>query len=138
MNPVLINGKNYDWSDLTWIILGIPLAGITEINYSRKRMRKNNYGAGNEPVGYGLGNFEYSGDITVFTEVVNQILETAPGRSILEIPPFSATNMFSGDGVAFTTHILNNITFVEDNFSAKQGDTALYSKLPFIYAGLKK
>lgn len=136
MKSVLINGINYSWSNLSWIMFGVPLVGITEINYSRKRDAKNNYGAGNEPISRGYGNFEYSGDITVYTDELRQILKTAPGKSILEIPPFSAKLMFKGEGVPFTTDKLSNISFTEDPFSGKQGDSALMCKLPFIFAGL--
>jgi hypothetical protein len=111
---------------------------ITEINYSRKRERKNNYGAGGEPVSYGLGNFTYEGDITLFVDEIQNILQTAPNRSILEIPPFTITVIFSGSGVPTTTHKLLNVTFTEDPFAAKQNDSALPVKVSFVYAGLGK
>lgn len=136
MKSVLINGVNYSWANLSWVIFGIPMVGITEISYTRKRDSKNNYGAGNEPVSIGYGNFEYSGSITVYTDELRQISKSAPNKSILEISPFSATNIFSGDGVNYQTDKLSNIRFLEDPFASKQNDTSILCKLPFIFAGL--
>lgn len=134
----MINGVNYAWGNLSWVIFGVPLIGITEMEYTRKRVVKNNYGAGDEPTSRGLGNFEYSGSITVYTDEIRAILKNAPNKSILEIPMFSATNIFSGDGVLYNTDKLKNISFTEDPFAAKQGDTAILCKIPFEFAGLFK
>jgi hypothetical protein len=136
--PVLINGKNYDWGSVSFIIFNVPIVGITEIEYSRKQKKELNYGAGTEPTGYGLGNKEYSGSISIYADVLKDFISTVPDRSILSIPPSSATVIFSGDGVQFTTDKLKNIMFTEDPFSVKQNDTAIIIKLPFIFAGLNK
>lgn len=138
MNPVFINGKLYDWGNLSWILFGIKLVGITEINYTHKRDSPNQYGAGYEPIGYGYTNFEYMGDISVYKEELIPINNVSPERSILKIPPFSAINEFSGDGVAYYTETLLNIRFTEDPFAGKQNDTGLIVKIPFVFAGLIK
>lgn len=136
--PVVINGQNVAWADISLILFGVPVSRITDINYTRKRARKNNYAAGAEPVSYSFGNIEYEGDITLFVDEVQAILATAPGTSILEIPPFSATVMAGGNGIAPFTHKLKNISFTEDPFTVKQGATLIEVKIPFVYAGLYK
>lgn len=138
MNSILINGKNYDWGNLSWIIFGIKLVGITEINYTKRRDAPNNYGSGYEPISYGYTNFEYMGDISVYIDELVPIRKASPDFDILKIPPFSATNMFSGDGVVFRTEQLKNIRFTEDPFTSKQNDTNIIVKIPFVFAGLFK
>lgn len=136
--PPLINGKNWDWGDILFVLFGTPVVGITEINYGRTRGSENNYGAGHEPVGYGNKNFEYKGDITVYMEEIEALLAKAPNRSILEIPPFTINVSFGGLGVATTIHKLKNVRFTEDVFAGKQNDSMLLMKIPFTYAGLIK
>lgn len=134
----LINGINYSWVDITVVVFGVPLTQITSIEYKRKREKKNNYGAGPEPVSRGKGNYEYEGSVTLYMDVIQQILATSPGFSILEIPPFSIIVEFSGDGVPLSTHTLDNVEWTEDPLEGKQGDTSLLCKLPFVFAGLNK
>lgn len=136
MNPVFINGKCYDWGNLSWVIFGVPLAGITSINYGRKRQSVNNYGAGYEPIGHGYKNFEYEGSISVYTDELLAWTQATTTKSILELPLFSATNIFSGDGVVYRTDKLKNIRFLEDPFKANQNDSSLVQTVPFTYAGL--
>ena len=137
---MLINGQNYAWSDLAWIIFGnIPMVGITEIDYKRDRESVNNYGAGNEPVSYGYKNFTYSGSISIYVDELRAILSTAPNKSILEIPPSNATVTFgvSGGAVPVSKDVIKNIRFTSDPFSSKQNDSAIIVKIPFVFAGLE-
>jgi hypothetical protein len=134
--PVLVNGKNYDWTDIQAVIFGLPLVGITEINYKRKRSSKNNYGGGGEPVSYGYGNVEYEGDMSVYVDELVNIRSAAPGTSIIEIPAFSMLIICGGVGTTQFTDSLKNIRITEDPFASKQGDTMIIVKVPFEFAGL--
>lgn len=135
---MLINGKNYSWVNLKLVIFGVPVIGVTEINFSEKQMKVNNYGFGNQPVSRGSGNISYEGDLTVFIEEVRALNAAAPDGKLINIPPFSATLIYSGDGVNFATDVLSNIEFTENNFGGKQNDSLMTVKLPFIFAGLKQ
>ena len=53
MATPLINGVNYSWSNIKFNLFGVPVVGITEINYTRKQNKENQYGAGVEPVSRG-------------------------------------------------------------------------------------
>lgn len=134
----LINGKNYDWGNVEFIMLGVPVIGITEINYTHDKDSVNNYGMGNEPVSYGNKNNIYSGDITIFFDELVAIQRTAPRRSILNIHPFTATVIFGGDAVNYLTHKVKNIRFTKKPYNFKQNDGLMVSKLTFAYAGLEE
>lgn len=133
----LINGKNYDWGNITFVLYGTPVIGITEINYDRSRESPNNYGAGYEPVSYGNKNFTYAGDISIYFDELNAIVNspTTPNRSILEIPPDTIIVQFEGDGVPLTVHRLKNVRFLKDPFGSKQNDSNIIVKIPFAFAG---
>lgn len=136
--PIMINGKNYDWATITAVILGVPIIGITDISYDVDRASTNNYGAGDNPVGYGNKNFVYGGgSMNIYKEEQMQIEKVAPNKNLLEIPPFTITVIFSGDGVTFTTDKISNVRFTKRSFAAKQGDAMLMAKTPFEFAGLQ-
>ena len=54
MATPLINGINYAWANVKVIILGVPVVGITKIDYKIKQKKENQYGAGYEPVSSGV------------------------------------------------------------------------------------
>ena len=41
----LINGKSYEWADIVVNVLGVPIIGITNIEYEEKQGMENIYGA---------------------------------------------------------------------------------------------
>ena len=68
-NP-LINGVTYSWSNVKLVLFGVPVIGITQIEYKRKQNKENNYGMGTDPISRGYGNKEYEGKIN-FSRAVN-------------------------------------------------------------------
>lgn len=51
----LINGMLYSWADIVATINGVPLTGITGIEYGDSQDVVNKYGAGRHPVGRAKG-----------------------------------------------------------------------------------
>lgn len=138
MSAVLINGKNYSWSNVTAIVLGVAVVGITKIDYKRKQKKENNYGAGVEPISRGYGNKEYEGSLTIYTDEWKRIIAAAPGRDPLDIPAFDIQVSFSGDGVPATRETLKAVEFLEDPFEASQDDTKLMVTIPLIIGAIKR
>ena len=56
MATPLINGINYSWANVKVILFGVPVVGITKIEYKTKQKKENQYGAGYEPISRGYGN----------------------------------------------------------------------------------
>jgi len=139
MVSVLQNGKNYSATNVTPIVLGIPVLGTTELSYNHKIKDENHYGLGAQPTSYGQGIETYDGgSITVSFDEMQQILATAPNNTIINIPPSTITVVFDGLGVLHTVHKILNVRFTEDPFTVKSGDTIMYCKIPFNFAGLDK
>jgi hypothetical protein len=138
MEPVLVNGKNYDWGNLTLMLFGTSVVvGFTEISYEVNQDSVNNYGAGYEPVSYGKKKKEYKDiSLTLYTEELRAIKAGAPGGILQNIPPFSIKVMFSGDSVNFATDTLLNCRFKNDPFSGKQDDSMFMCKLNIAWAGI--
>lgn len=128
----LINGINYAWANIKFNLFGVPVVGITEITYSRKQKKENNYGAGVEPISRGYGQREYEGSITIYLDEWKRIIAAAPNRDPLDIKPFDVQVLFGGSSVQFAQDTLRSCEFLEDPMDAKQGDTKLMVKIPIV------
>lgn len=134
----LVNGVNYAWANISVVLFGVPLVGIRSIDYKRKQDKKNNYGAGIVPVSRGYGNEEYEGSIELYTDTWKKIIAASPNRNPLQIPFFDIPVAFGGSSVSADRDILRAVEFLEDPLEGKQGDTALYVKIPLIIGGIDR
>lgn len=130
--PVLVNGVNYDWGNITLTLFGVPVIGITKINYKRSQKKENNYGWSRDPVSRGYGNFEYEGEIELYTDEWKRIIAASPQRNPLQIPWFDIPVVYGGTQVLATRDILRACEFLEDPLAANQGDTKLLVTIPLI------
>lgn len=132
MATPLINGINYSWANITLVLFGVPVVGITKIDYKRKQKKENNYGVGAQPVSRGYGNYEYEGSIEIYQDEWKRIIAASPNKDPLTIPPFEIQVVYSGRGIAAEKDILKAVEFMEDNFTANSGDTKLMVTVPLI------
>jgi hypothetical protein len=128
----LINGISHSWANVKLNLFGVPVVGITEINYARKQKKENNYGSGVDPVSRGYGNVENEGSITIYREEWLRIIQASPNRDPLQIPPFDIQVLFGGSSVSFAQDTLRAVEFTNDPFEGKQGDSALMVKLDLV------
>jgi hypothetical protein len=132
----LINGTNYSWSNVSLVLFGVPVVGITKIEYKKKQKKDDNYGIGTEPVSRGYGNSEYEAKITIYKDEWNGIIAAAPSRDPLAIPPFDIQVSFGGSRVSASLDVLQACEFLEDAFTVGQGDTKIMIELPLRIAGI--
>jgi hypothetical protein len=134
----LINGVNYSWANITLILFGVPVVGITKISYKRAQKKENNYGMGAQPVSRGYGNYEYGGSIELYLDEWNRIIAASPNRDPFQIGPFDVPITFGGNGVQATKHVLRAVEFTEDNFDSSQGDTKIMITVPLVIGAIDK
>ena len=137
MTP-LINGINYSWANITLTLFGVPVVGITKIEYKRKQKKENNYGAGSQPVSRGYGNYEYEGSIELYVDEWKRIIAASPNRDPLSIAPFDIQVVFAGAGITVEKDVLRSVEFMEDPLTASQGDTKLMVTIPLIIGLIDK
>jgi hypothetical protein len=137
MTP-LINGISYSWSSISFVLFGVPVAGILNIEYKRKQAKTNNYGAGKEPVSRGYGKNEYEGSIEIYLDEWKRIIAAAPNRDPLAIGWFDIPVLYGNSVADATKDVLRAVEFLEDPFAAKEGDTKLTVKLPLIIAAITR
>ena len=138
MPTPIINGINYSWANVSLVLFGVPVVGVTKIEYKRKQKKDNNYGAGSQPVSRGYGNYEYEGSIEIYTDEWKRIIEAAPQRDPMLIAPFDINVTFAGRGLAAEKDVLRAVEFTEDPLSANQGDTKLMVTIPLIIALIER
>jgi len=136
-NTPLINGVNYSWANIKLVLFGVPVVGITKIEYKKKQKKENHYGMGTEPVSRGYGNVEYEGKITLYKDEWNAIIAASVNRDPLAIDFFDIQVSFSGTRVATSLDVLHACEFLEDPFTIGQGDTKVMIDLPLIIGSIE-
>ena len=135
--PTLINGRAYDWSQITANIGGVPVAGITGVSYEETQEIADNYGAGNRPVSRGFGIIESTGSVTLSMNEVERIQLASPNGLLSGIPEFDITITFaSADGLP-ANHTLKSCRFKGNKRDMSQGDTAIDVELDLQIAEIK-
>jgi hypothetical protein len=135
---VLVNGTNYSYSNVSFMLFGIVVTGITKISYRRKQNKENNYGWGDKPISRGYGNYEYEGSIELYMDEWKKIIAAAPNRDPFQIPPFDIPVVFGGTRVTADKDVLRSAEFTEDGFDASQGDTKLLVTVPLIIGDIER
>lgn len=133
----LVNGVNYAWVNISFVLFGIPVKGIKKISYKKKTEKTNNYGAGSEPVSRASGRSEYEASIQLYRDEWQKIIDVAPDQDPLTIPPFDVPVVFGGSRVTAKTDVLQAVEFLEDAFDCGEGDTSIMIDIPLIIAGIK-
>jgi hypothetical protein len=132
MATPLINGVSYGWGNIKLVLFGVPVVGITKIDYKSKQTKENIYGSGYKPVSRGYGKYEYEGSIEIYTEEWKNIIRSSPNRDPLSISMFDIQVVFESDKVVFTTDTLKNCEFLENPLSVSEGDTSIKVTIPLI------
>lgn len=138
MATPLINGVAYSWSTIGFVLFGVPVAGIVSIEYNRKQEKTNNYGAGVEPVSRGYGRKTYDGSIEIYLDEWKKVIAASPNRDPLQIGWFDIPVTYGNSIADATSDTLRAVEFMEDPFTAKEGDTKLTVKIPLIIGAIER
>jgi hypothetical protein len=132
----LINGASYEWADITLNIMGVPIVGITNIEYKQDQDMMNVYGAGRMPVSRGYGKITPEAKITLLMEEVEAISAAAQNVSALgliqDIPEFDIVVAYLDSRKTPVVHKLRNCRFKNNNRVTKTGDQSIEVQLDLI------
>lgn len=134
----LINGINYSWANVSLVLFGVPVIGITKIEYKRKQKKENNYGFGSHPISRGYGNYEFEGSIELYLEEWKAIIANSPQRDPLLIGPFDIPVIYGGSRVSADKDVLRSVEFMEDPLGTNQGDQRILVNIPLIIASIER
>lgn len=122
-----INGKQYDWEDITISAPQGVMANITDISYSDGQAIGVRYGKGGVPTGYGRQNYEASGSMTIDIEEWERLKKTF-GSTLYDHTPFNINVSYAMDGSATITDKLKSIKITKVSTSNSQGGENAGSK----------
>ncbi len=130
-----INGKLFDWEDITVALpTGISI-GITEIAYKDSQEVTLRYGKGAIPRGYGRGNYEGSGSMSLDADEFERLsiyLQSSGGGAIYDHLPFPITVCYANTGQSPVTDVLPLVKITSIDVSNSQGgDNAGAKKVEF-------
>ncbi len=115
------------------VLFGVPVVGITKIDYKSKQNKENLYGAGYKPVSRGYGKYEYEGSIEIYTDEWKRIIAASPNRDPLSIAPFDINIVFlAGTRNLPNKDVLKMCEFLENPLSSSEGDTSIKVTIPLI------
>jgi len=128
----LINGKSYEFADITCVVLGVPIVGITAIEYSEDANITNVYGTGRHPISRGLGQITPTAKITMLMEEVNNIVSVAPNGRLYDIPEFDIIVTYTDVNLVPVVHVINNVRFKNNKVTTATGDTSIPVELDLV------
>lgn len=122
----LINGVLYSWAEVVVTIAGVPVTGVTSIEYGDKQDIANRYGAGRHPVGRSKGRITPSGKITLYLEEVESIQRTTTNGRLQDVPFFDIqVSYLKDEGSPIVIDKIRNCSMLDNTRKLKEGDTGV-------------
>lgn len=120
----LINGKVYDWSDITINVDGLENMEVQEISYDDGEEDEVIYGKGGKPRGYGTGNYSATVKVTLLREDYNELCRfiKKKGKRFFRYVIPKITVSFANEDSGTTTDVLHKVKFNKRSFKSAQGD----------------
>jgi len=119
-----VNGKAYDFSDMTIETLPGVAEYVTSINYDDEVALKPVFGKSRIPLGYAQGKFKGSGSLTILREgylILNQAAEALGG--IYFMPPFPIVVSYGTDGEPTSIDTLPLVKFQKRSRKQMQAES---------------
>jgi len=132
----LINGVEYTHADIIFNILGVPVIGMTSIDYSDPQDITLNYGTGQQPVSRGFGAVKPQASVTLTMKEIQRLTNAAPGGKIQNIPDFDIGVNFATEAGDFTRHRLIRCRFKGRNPNSAVNNSQIEEKLELSVADI--
>lgn len=138
---VLVNGKFFDWGDISISLLPFSpvLISVKEISYSEECETQTIYGLGRNPIGYGNGNWKAQGNLVLSKHEFENIAFLAPNGLLNLDPRIVTINIVyteNGEGKHNpAAETLMGIKFISISDKSVQNEKNLSTSLNFIILG---
>lgn len=128
----LVNGKSYEFADVSLNVLGADLVGCQAINYGETADIKNVYTTGRFATSRTYGQVTPTASITFLMEDVQSIMAVAPFGRIYEIPEFDIVVCYTDASLIPVKHVLKNVKFAKQEVDTKSGGGEIPMKLDLV------
>ena len=126
----MVNGMLVSWADIVVLIGGVPVTGITGVEYSESQEIVNKWGAGRHPVGRAKGRITPSCKLILYQEEVQALSAQSPTGRLQDLPPVDIIVQYIPDSGQLVTDKIRNINFSENARKWKEGETGQEVELP--------
>lgn len=133
----LINGVEYTHADIVMNILGVPVVGVTNIDYSDMQEITLNHGTGTLPVSRGFGPVTFEATITLTMKEVQRLSNVAPLGRIQNIPDFDIGINYVTEAGDFVRHRLVKCRFKGRNPNTQVNNSQIEEELELSVADIK-
>lgn len=130
---VVVNNEEYAWGDISVVLLGKDIVGLTGISYKQSQSKEARYGKGIMPLGFKRGNKAFEGSITILQSELIALCEASPNGTPLDLRNIDIVFSYgdSETGV-LTTKVAKYVEFTEFEEALKQGESSMEIELPFV------
>jgi hypothetical protein len=137
-----INGREYEWADISLVVGGVPIVGFRAVSYKREREKEAMYAKGRKAHSIQAGNEAITGSIT-FTQSQLEALELATGGNVLTakvdiVVSYGAeADATSVSSTGISTDVITGAEFTEYEKGMSQGDKFMEVAMPFLALDIK-
>lgn len=128
----LVNGMLCAWADIVVLIGGVPVTGITGVEYDDQQEIVNKYGAGRHPVGRSKGRITPSGKLILYQEEVQALSAQSTTGRLQDLPPFDVIVQYLPDSGLLVTDKIRNCHISGNARKWKEGDTGQEVELQLV------
>lgn len=129
----LINGVLHSWASIRVAIQGVPLTGITSIEYEDKQEVVNKYGAGRYPVGRALGRITPSAKLTLYLDEVSALQAKSTTGRLQDLGMFDILVGYLHPTSGLITYDkIRSCHFGDNSRKIKEGDTDIQVELELV------
>lgn len=131
-----VNGREYEWADISLLVGGVIIAGFRAVSYKREREKEAMFAKGRKAHSIQSGNEKVSGSIT-FTQSQMELLELAAGGNLLTAKVDIIVTYGENLKSVITTDIITGAEFTEYEKGMSQGDRFMEIAMPFVAMDIK-
>lgn len=128
----LVNGMLCSWADIVVLVGGVPVTGITGVEYSDQQEIVNKYGAGRYPVGRAKGRITPGAKLILYQEEVQALSRQSPNGRLQDLPPVDIIVQYIPDSGILVTDKIRNCHFTGNARKWKEGDTGQEVELELV------
>jgi len=142
-NIFQINGREYEWADISLVVGGIPMVGFRKVSYKQSREKEQLFAKGRKAHSIQAGNESVTGSLS-FTQSQLEALELATGGNLLDakvdiVVSYGAEmNASSVASAVISTDVIVGAEFTEYEKGMSQGDKFMEIEMPFLALDIKK
>lgn len=131
-----VNGVEPTHADIILNIMGVPVIGVTAIDYSDPQDMTLNYGTGNVPISRGYGPVKPQASITLTLKEVQRLTAAAPFGKLQNIPDFDIGVNYLTEAGDYFRHKIQKARFMGRNPNSAVGNSQIEEKLDLSIVGI--